>query len=394
MFLLGKNSYKEKRFSLNYPKYLRVIQLDPTSVTFLDPKKAEGTLTMSRILLNNDDPLNSRSIVDAEQKKGESEALIVERVAYKTVSGIHYQKIIPAPAEDQKVSRINPTSNSVIHRWIIGNEDICFIFTYGFPDEARWHRNWKKQQKILSSMFDSIKTKSERSLDEIEDELKSIETLFPWFKEMRRFEQPLNEKPMTNHSMLNRVTVFCGSSTGTDNLYTSEAFALGQLLAHQKIVLVYGGASIGVMGAVANGCLSKNGNVIGIIPKFLSTKEIAHDRLTELIEVETMHERKLKMHDLADGFIVLPGGIGTLEEFFEILTWAQLGLHQKPIAILNTNNYYDDLLAFIGQMAAKGFLKPIHQKLILVSDKIPELLEKMRNYQAPDLGKFITEETT
>jgi uncharacterized protein (TIGR00730 family) len=193
---------------------------------------------------------------------------------------------------------------------------------------------------------------------------------------------------------LTRITVFCGSSNGSEKTFTETAFALGQKLADQKIVVVYGGASIGVMGAVADGCLKNNGQVIGIIPKFLSTKEIAHHNLTELITVETMHERKLKMHDLADGFIILPGGIGTLEEFFEILTWAQLGLHKKPIAILNTTNYYKDLLEFIDNMVNKAFLKPIHKQLILVSENADDLLEKMRSYQAPDLGQFITEEKT
>lgn len=193
---------------------------------------------------------------------------------------------------------------------------------------------------------------------------------------------------------LTRITIFCGSSNGSEKTFTETAFALGQKLADQKIVVVYGGASIGVMGAVADGCLKNNGQVIGIIPKFLSTKEIAHYNLTELITVETMHERKLKMHDLADGFIILPGGIGTLEEFFEILTWAQLGLHKKPIAILNTADYYKDLLEFIQNMVDKGFLKPIHKQLILVSENADDLLEKMRSYEEPDLGQFITEERT
>jgi uncharacterized protein (TIGR00730 family) len=193
---------------------------------------------------------------------------------------------------------------------------------------------------------------------------------------------------------LTRITIFCGSSNGSEKIFTETAFALGQKLADQKIVVVYGGASIGVMGAVADGCLKNNGQVIGIIPKFLSNKEIAHYNLTELITVETMHERKLKMHDLADGFIILPGGIGTLEEFFEILTWAQLGLHKKPIAILNTADYYKDLLEFIQNMVEKGFLKTIHKQLVLVSENADDLLEKMRTYQPPDLGQFITEERT
>lgn len=194
--------------------------------------------------------------------------------------------------------------------------------------------------------------------------------------------------------LLRNITIFCGSSNGSESIYTETAFRLGEKLGNENITLIYGGASIGVMGAAADGCLSKGGKVIGIIPKFLSTKEITHHNLTELITVETMHERKTKMHERADGFIILPGGIGTLEEFFEILTWAQLGLHQKPIAIYNVNQYYDDLIHFIRQMAVKDFIKPVHQKLILVSSDQDDLLAQMKNYQAPDLDQFISQETT
>jgi len=204
----------------------------------------------------------------------------------------------------------------------------------------------------------------------------------------------MTEFSSTSQQDLKSITVFCGSSNGSEKIFTEKAFELGQKLAAENIQLIYGGASIGVMGSVANGCLSAHGKVIGIIPKFLGTKEIAHPNLTELITVDTMHERKLKMHELADGFIVLPGGIGTLEEFFEIFTWAQLGLHKKPIAILNTQDYYHDLIEFIENMVDKQFVKPIHKKLILVSEDIRDLLEQMKNYEAPDLGKFITPETT
>ncbi len=131
---------------------------------------------------------------------------------------------------------------------------------------------------------------------------------------------------------MKRVTVFCGSSYGTDNLYKDQAFLLGQTLANQEIGLVYGGAKVGLMGAVADGVLSKGGEAIGVLPYFLQKKEVAHEQLTELILVETMHERKAKMNELSDGVIALPGGFGTLEELFEMLTWAQLGLHKKPIA--------------------------------------------------------------
>ena len=128
---------------------------------------------------------------------------------------------------------------------------------------------------------------------------------------------------------MKRITVFCGSSVGKNGKYREEAFLLGKILAQKNIGVVYGGAKIGLMGAVADGALSEKGEVIGVIPDFLQTKEVAHNELTEMIVVGSMHERKLKMHDLADGFIALPGGFGTMEELFEILTWGQLGLHKK-----------------------------------------------------------------
>jgi uncharacterized protein (TIGR00730 family) len=192
---------------------------------------------------------------------------------------------------------------------------------------------------------------------------------------------------------MKRVTVFCGSSIGTDDSYKTQATLLGQTLAKHNIELVYGGANVGLMGAVADGVLSKGGKVIGVLPKFLKTKEIAHENLTELILVDTMHERKTIMHELCDGVIALPGGFGTLEEFFEMLTWGQLGLHQKPIAILNIEGFYDLLNEFVQTMVDKGFLKELNQQMLLVSDNIEELLEKMENYKAPTVGKWITKET-
>ncbi|WP_445432524.1 LOG family protein [Chryseobacterium indoltheticum] len=188
------------------------------------------------------------------------------------------------------------------------------------------------------------------------------------------------------------ITVFCGSSFGSDEIYKEQAILLGQTLAKQNIQLVYGGANVGLMGAVADGVLLKGGKAIGVLPHFLQSKEIAHQDLTELILVETMHERKTKMNDLCDGVIVLPGGYGTLEEFFEMITWAQLGLHKKPIAILNINGFYDDLIKLVQNMVDKGFLKQINQEMLLVSDSIDELLEKMKNYRAPSVGKWISKE--
>jgi len=191
---------------------------------------------------------------------------------------------------------------------------------------------------------------------------------------------------------MNSITVFCGSSFGSDDVYKEQAALLGRTLAKQNIQLVYGGANVGLMGAVADGALNEDGKVVGVLPHFLQSKEIAHNQLTELILVETMHERKTRMNDLCDGVIVLPGGYGTLEEFFEMITWAQLGLHQKPIGILNIDGFYDDLIKLVQTMVDKGFLKQINREMLLISNTIDELLEMMRNYQAPTVGKWISKE--
>ncbi|RXM47587.1 TIGR00730 family Rossman fold protein [Flavobacterium sp. YO12] len=188
---------------------------------------------------------------------------------------------------------------------------------------------------------------------------------------------------------MKRITVFCASSFGTEKIYEEQAIALGKTLAEQNIELVYGGANVGLMGAVADGALNAGGKVIGVLPNFLRSKEIAHLGLTELILVESMHERKTKMNDLCDGVIALPGGFGTLEELFEMLTWAQLGLHKKPIAILNVNGFYDALIALLQTMTEKGLLKEVNQKMLLVSDTIDDLLYQMKNYVAPTVGKWI-----
>jgi len=188
------------------------------------------------------------------------------------------------------------------------------------------------------------------------------------------------------------ITVFCGSSFGTDDIYKNQAFLLGQTFAKQQIQLIYGGADVGLMGTVADGVLSEGGKAIGVLPQFLQSKEIAHKNLTELIIVETMHERKMKMNDLCDGVIVLPGGYGTLEEFFEMITWAQLGLHKKPIGILNIDGFYDDLIKLVQTMVNKGFLKQVNSDMLLISNSIDELLEKMKNYQAPSVGKWISKD--
>ncbi len=188
------------------------------------------------------------------------------------------------------------------------------------------------------------------------------------------------------------VTVFCGSSAGSEDIFRREAEHLGKALAEQNIRLIYGGAKVGLMGAVANAVLEAGGEVIGVLPRFLRSKEIAHDELTELILVESMHERKTKMHQLSEGVIALPGGFGTLEELFEMLTWAQLGLHKNPMGLLNVNGYYDSLIVLIQSMVEKGFLKIVNQKMLLSANDVLELLRKMKEYIAPDVGKWISDD--
>ncbi|WP_378187208.1 TIGR00730 family Rossman fold protein [Aquimarina sp. W85] len=191
-------------------------------------------------------------------------------------------------------------------------------------------------------------------------------------------------------TLLNSVAVFCGSSEGNDPQIINEAKLLGGLLAEEKIRIVYGGAKIGIMGEVAQSALNSGGNVIGVLPRFLKRKEVAHLGLTELITVDTMHQRKLKMHELSDGFIALPGGFGTLEELFEILTWGQLGLHKKPIGLLNVNGFYDDLLALLKKMVHKGFLKPDNHELILVDKSVSNLLQKMKSHTSKQTPAWLT----
>ena len=190
------------------------------------------------------------------------------------------------------------------------------------------------------------------------------------------------------------ITVFCGSSAGSDGTLMEQATLLGQTLAKQNIQVVYGGSNVGLMRAVADGALNAGGTVIGVLPDFLRAKEVAHLGLTELIVVESMHERKMKMNELCDGVIALPGGFGTLEELFEMLTWAQLGLHKKPIAILNTNGFYDALIVLLNTMVDNGFLKAVNKEMLLVSSDIEDLLHKMKNYVAPTVEKWINKETT
>ncbi|MDR0533298.1 MAG: TIGR00730 family Rossman fold protein [Verrucomicrobiales bacterium] len=185
------------------------------------------------------------------------------------------------------------------------------------------------------------------------------------------------------------ILVFCGSSSGEDEIYHQEAVRLGGILAQRRIDLIYGGGRVGLMGAVADAALANGGKVIGVIPRFMSSREIAHYDVSELILVDTMHQRKARMHELCDGVIALPGGYGTLEELFEILTWGQLGQHRKPVALLNVNGFYDPLLAFIQSMVDQQFLKPANRDMLLVDDDIDRLLRRMEDYSAPPEPKWI-----
>ncbi|MGN7819492.1 TIGR00730 family Rossman fold protein [Chitinophaga sp. 22536] len=186
------------------------------------------------------------------------------------------------------------------------------------------------------------------------------------------------------------IVVFCGSSAGLDPVYMEQARQLGAALAQRNITLVYGGAKVGLMGAVADGALQAGGKVIGVLPHFLQQKELAHTGLTELVLVDTMHERKTKMNELSDGVIALPGGFGTMEELFEMLTWGQLGLHQKPVGMLNVNGFYDALHQLSQTMTEKGFLSASSRDMLLYSDQIDELLMKMEEYRPAEKPKWIT----
>ncbi|MFP7493091.1 TIGR00730 family Rossman fold protein [Terribacillus saccharophilus] len=188
---------------------------------------------------------------------------------------------------------------------------------------------------------------------------------------------------------MKRIAVFCGSSEGASPAYIAAAKELGKTLAEQGLTLVYGGASVGLMGAVANGAMQAGGHVIGVIPDFLDKREIAHTHLSELIVVSSMHERKAKMAELADGFIALPGGPGTLEEFFEIFTWAQLGLHQKPLGILNVEGYYDLLVKLFDHIADEQFMHEKYRTMTMADTDSERLLEKFRHYKAPEVKTYI-----
>jgi uncharacterized protein (TIGR00730 family) len=188
---------------------------------------------------------------------------------------------------------------------------------------------------------------------------------------------------------MRRICVFCGSSSGTRQNYQQAAQAVGRLLCRRGIELVYGGGNVGLMGVLANACLDEGGRVIGVIPQALADRELAHTGLTELRIVSSMHERKALMADLSDAFVSLPGGYGTWEEFFEVLTWSQLGIQRKACGVLNVDGYYDPLLAMADKALSEGFIRPIHRDSLL-SDADPErLLDRLGNHDVPALDQWI-----
>lgn len=189
-----------------------------------------------------------------------------------------------------------------------------------------------------------------------------------------------------------RLCVFCGSSPGNKPEYLAAAQQLGTALAKADIGLVYGGAQVGLMGAVADAALAAGGEVIGVIPRHLVERELAHEGLTTLHEVGSMHERKAMMADLSDGFIALPGGVGTFEELFEVWTWGQLGHHQKPCALLNAAGYYDQLIAFLDHALTEGFMRQPYRDMLIVDTEANALLDKVRGYAPPSVSKWVKAE--
>ncbi|MCB2083192.1 MAG: TIGR00730 family Rossman fold protein [Sphingomonadaceae bacterium] len=180
---------------------------------------------------------------------------------------------------------------------------------------------------------------------------------------------------------MKRIAVYCGSATPEDPRYIELAREVGQGLAERGIGVVYGGGRLGLMGAVASGALEAGGEVIGVIPDALANSEVANHDCTELYTVSGMHERKQRFTDLSDGFITIPGGVGTMDELWEAMSWAQLGYHTKPVGLLNAFGFYDDLLAFNRKMAEVGFVRPVHQGILIAAEALPRLLTLMAEYR-------------
>ncbi len=209
---------------------------------------------------------------------------------------------------------------------------------------------------------------------------------------LRRQESKPKRVPFSWEINMKSISVFCGSSDGNDNEIITTAYALGKEFAQKNITLVYGAAKIGIMGKVAEGVIENGGETIGVIPTFLKTKEIVHTQLTELITTDNMHDRKIIMYEKSDGFIIIPGGFGTMDEFFEITTWGQLGLHTKPIGILNINGYYDALIKQCKVMVERGFLKQENLDAVVIDPTIEGLLNKMNNYKPLPAPKWLNKE--
>ncbi len=188
------------------------------------------------------------------------------------------------------------------------------------------------------------------------------------------------------------VCVFCGSNSGTKAAYEMAAVATGEIIARRGLRLVYGGAHVGLMGAVADAALAAGGDVIGVMPTALVKKEVAHDGLTELHEVGSMHQRKALMADLSDGFIALPGGAGTLEEVFEVWTWGQLGYHRKPVGFLNIAGYFDQLVAFLDHQCDERFMRLEHRRMLIVRGDPQDLLDDFEDYRPPQVEKWIADD--
>ncbi len=188
---------------------------------------------------------------------------------------------------------------------------------------------------------------------------------------------------------MKRIAVFCGSNKGARPAYAEAAERLGELLAREKIELVYGGGMVGLMGTIADAALRHGGHVIGVIPQSLVIKEVVHEKLPDLRVVKNMHERKALMAELADGFIALPGGYGTFEEFCEVLAWSQLGYHQKPFGLLDAAGFYRGMLEFFDHATNEGFIKPKHRELVMVEEDAEKLLHRLKSFQPPTDVKWV-----
>jgi uncharacterized protein (TIGR00730 family) len=193
---------------------------------------------------------------------------------------------------------------------------------------------------------------------------------------------------------LDSVCVYAGSCPGADPRYSAAAQELAHELVDRQIRVVYGGAKIGLMGLLADTAVARGGRVVGVMPRSLVEKEVAHAGLTELRVVDSMHERKATMAELSDAFVALPGGIGTVEELIEVYTWTQLGLHAKPCALLNAGGYYDHLIGFLDHAVAERFLRPEHRELLVVADGPAELIERLERFEAPQLAKWLDREAS